>query len=139
MITLLAALASPIAGVGAEDAPACLVGAYRLADGSIVDIAPSDGDTLRWRRFDGTTDGLRRTGGAGWSSSFGWTGRADGKKVSLSDCDSGATDFDGEHGRRLTFDTMDTKFESHGTSLEGRLVMPKGKKKGPHRHSRAWR
>ncbi|MEO7027229.1 MAG: hypothetical protein ABI056_06710 [Caulobacteraceae bacterium] len=33
--------------------PDCHVGAYRLGDGRAVDIAPSEGDTLRWRLFTG--------------------------------------------------------------------------------------
>src|SRR6266568_3086574 len=46
----------------------CYLGAYRFADGSVVDIARSEGDTLRWRKFDGTEtvfegrDGIKLAG-----------------------------------------------------------------------------
>jgi hypothetical protein len=39
----------------------CHVGIYRMSDGRAVDIAPTDGDTLRWRSFDGSTGLLTRT------------------------------------------------------------------------------
>jgi hypothetical protein len=38
----------------------CYVGTYRFADGSVIDIARSEGDTLRWRKFDGTTGALHK-------------------------------------------------------------------------------
>ena len=33
----------------------CHTGSYRLSDGQAFDIAPSDGDALRWRAFTGET------------------------------------------------------------------------------------
>ena len=38
----------------------CHVGAYRLADSSVIDVAPYEDGTLRWRNFDGTSGGLLR-------------------------------------------------------------------------------
>ena len=38
----------------------CHIGAYRFADGGVVDVAPSQGATMRWRMFDGTTGQLTR-------------------------------------------------------------------------------
>jgi hypothetical protein len=35
----------------AED---CQTGTYRFLDGQIIDVAQSEGRTLRWRKFDGT-------------------------------------------------------------------------------------
>ena len=29
----------------------CPIGSYRLSDGQTLDIAPADGDRLRWRTF----------------------------------------------------------------------------------------
>jgi hypothetical protein len=110
----------------------CHVGAYRLADASIVDIAPSEGDTLRWRRFDGTTGSLRedQDGHQGqdnsWTSTFGWTGRPDGKVVRFSACDKGEIHFDGQAGRRIEFDVTETTFHGRDVDLAGRLVLPKG-------------
>ena len=55
--TLVAALCisfvAPVAR--ASQAIDCHVGTYRLSDGEMLDIAPSDNNALRWRRFDGTT------------------------------------------------------------------------------------
>ena len=104
----------------------CHIGTYRLSDGGNVDIAPSDGHTLRWRRFDGTTGALTEKGGGRWTSSYGWTGRPDGKAVQLSECGAGRINFDGVEGRRVRFDVTDTTFTSHGATLAGRLILPKG-------------
>jgi hypothetical protein len=108
----------------ADAAPNCHIGAYRLDDGSVVDIAPSDKDTLRWRRFDGTTGALTNKGGDTWTSTYGWTGRPDGHTVTFGDCESLA--FDDHKGARIAFDVIDTTFTSHDTKLVGRLVLPKG-------------
>ena len=104
----------------------CHVGAYRLSDGGFVDIAPSEGNTLRWRRFDGTTGALTEKTGGVWTSSYGWTARSDGKSARFSACDPGRIKFDGMEGRRLTFDVTDTTFTSHNAALAGRLILPKG-------------
>ena len=117
-------LLAPCAGAETVN---CHVGTYRLSDGGIVDIAPSVGESLRWRRFDGTSGGLTEKGDGLWSSTLGWTGRSDDKIVRLSECAARGITFDGAEGRRLTFDLTDTTFTSHGTTLVGRLVLPKGK------------
>jgi pimeloyl-ACP methyl ester carboxylesterase len=104
----------------------CHIGTYRLSDGGIVDIAPSEGNTLRWRRFDGTTGALTEKGGGLWTSSYGWTGRPDGKSAHLSACGAGRINFDGGEGRRVRFNVTDTTFTSHGATLAGRLILPKG-------------
>jgi hypothetical protein len=117
-------LAAPVARAAAT--LDCHVGSYRMSDGETVDIAPSDDDTLRWRRFDGTTGALTKKPGGAWTSSYGWTGRPDGKSVRFSACEAGRISFDGAQGRRIKFDVTDTSFTSHGTSLVGRLVLPQG-------------
>ena len=96
----------------------CHVGAYRLADRSVVDVAPSNADTLRWRRVDG-------------ASTYGWTGRPDGVRVTFSDCADGRISFAGASGRRIPFDVTDVRFASRGTELAGRLVLPKGSGRVP--------
>jgi hypothetical protein len=119
-----ASLLLPLAAHSEPSAGACHVGAYRLADGSFVDIAPSQGDTLRWRRFDGTTGALHRQQDGSWSSTFGWTERPDGKQVVFGDCGDDKIRFDGRAGQRIPFDVSDMTFQSHGVTLAGRLVMP---------------
>jgi uncharacterized protein len=109
----------------------CHVGAYRLADGSTIDVAPSAGDTLRWRRFTGEVGQLHPNKDGTWTSTYGWTDRPDGKAISFSDCAGGEIVFGAEHGKRIPFDVTDTAFESHGVKLVGRLVMPKGDRKVP--------
>ena len=126
----LSAIALP-ALAGIAEAADCRVGVYRMTDGGIVDIAPTDGDTLRWRNFDGTTGLLTRTGGDSWTSSLGWTGRPDGKTVQFSECALGRINFDGHAGRRVDLDVRESTFVSHGTTLSGRLLLPKGTARVP--------
>lgn len=109
----------------------CHVGSYRLADGRAVDIAPSEGDTLRWRLFTGETGQLHKRPGGAWVSTYGWTGRPDGKMVAFADCAAGTITFGQESGRRIAYDVTDTTFDSDGVGLVGRLVMPKGEGKVP--------
>jgi uncharacterized protein len=118
------------ADVRASEASNCHIGSYRLSDGRLVDIAPTD-DGLRWRLFDGTTGALQKTARGTWQSKYGWTGRPDGKTISFSDCESARIDFDGTGGRRIAFDVVDTTFRGVGVALAGRLVMPAGRDKVP--------
>ena len=109
----------------------CHVGTYRLADGAVVDIAPSESDTLRWRMLTGEIGELHMQMNGMWTSTYGWTGRPDGKTVSFSDCDQGKIAFGKESGRRIPFIAGDTTFESGGVKLVGRLIMPPGNGKVP--------
>lgn len=111
----------------AADTADCHVSSYRLSNGSFVDIAPSTGKTLRWRRFDGTTGALHKVADKRWTSTLGWTGKPDGKRVIFTDCAKGDIRFDGMAGHRIPLDATDVRFESHGVKLAGRLVLPEGK------------
>lgn len=105
----------------------CHIGAYRLADGTLVDIGATDRATdLRWRRVDGTTGLLKPHPDGTWTSMLGWTGRPDGKNVRFSDCRDGQITFAGMVGKRLAFDITNTRFQGAGVTLAGRLVLPKG-------------
>ncbi len=117
--------------VRAGDAPDCHIGSYRLADGNLVDIAPSDDDTLRWRQFDGATGALHQGVNGVWQSTYGWTDRADGIAVSFSACSKGQISFGGVSGQRIALGVEEATFKSHGTALAGRLVMPPGKDQVP--------
>ena len=97
-----------------------------MSGGTTVDIAHAGGDTLRWRRFDGSTGLLTRAADGTWTSTAGWTGRRDGKSVRFTECADGHITFDGQAGRRLDLDVADTTFTSHGVTLVGRLLLPKG-------------
>ena len=125
-IALFAAVAT--AALAHED---CHVGSYRLDNGVVVDIAPSDGDLMRWRQFDGTTGALHKIGGDDWRSTSGWSERDDGVRVSFPDCAGGRVVFNGVRGSRIAFEAHDTSFVSHGTRLVGRLVLPAGQDKVP--------
>ena len=109
----------------------CHIGSYRLSDGEAIDIAPSDGDTLRWRSFSGETGQLHQNNDGSWTSTFGWTDKPDGRTVSFSDCTKGEITFGRQTGKSIAFDVRDTTFESSGVKLVGRLVMPKGGAKVP--------
>jgi len=104
----------------------CHSGSYRLSDGEVVDIAPADGATLRWRRFDGTTGSLTKAARGTWRSTYGWTGRPDGKSVRLFACGVDRIEFGGIPGRRVPFAITQTTFASHGVTLVGRLILPLG-------------
>ena len=104
----------------------CQIGTYRFSDGEIVDIARSEGDTLRWRKFDGTTGVLHKKGDGSWTSTLGWTDHPDGHTASFTHCAAGELEFDGKKADRIPFDTTDTMFEGRGgIKLAGRLVLPK--------------
>jgi uncharacterized protein len=130
-LLLVCALSAATSIVSARDALDCHVGSYRLADGNLLDIAPSEGDTLRWRQFDGTTGALHKSADGSWKSTYGWTDRADGKTVSFSACSAGQISFGGVAGRRIELDVKEAGFKSHGTALAGRLVMPPGAERVP--------
>src|SRR4029077_2950277 len=117
--------------VRAGDMLDCHIGSYRLADGNLVDIAPSDDDTLRWRQFDGATGALHKSANGIWKSTYGWTDRADGITVSFSACSAGQISFGGVSGQRIALDVKEATFKSRGTVLVGRLVMPKGEEQVP--------
>ena len=116
---------------GAASAQECHVGSYRLRDGRIIDISPSDGDALRWTLWSGETGKLHPQPGGTWTSTFGWTDRPDGKTISLSDCNAGEIVFDTRPGQRIVFDVIDTVFHTNGVKLVGRLLLPKGNEKVP--------
>jgi uncharacterized protein len=124
-------IAAPLA---AQPTANCGVGTYRLGDGSIVDVAPSNGPQLRWRRTDGTTGVLSppRDGSAGslWTSTLGWTGRPDGLRISF-DCAARRVNFDGMAGIPVDLGVRDVRFQVQGATLAGRLIMPPGAGKVP--------
>jgi dienelactone hydrolase len=110
----------------------CHVGTYRLDDGAIVAISPlREPAQLRWRRDDGRTGRLKRGADGAWTSTLGWTDRADGVEVGLGDCGGQRIAFEGQRGTRLAFDVTDTTFEGHGVTLRGRLVLPAGAASAP--------
>jgi len=105
----------------------CQIGAYRFANGEIVDIAQSQNDTFRWRKFDGKTGTLHKKEDGSWRSTLGWTERPDGHTASFSRCATGEIEFDGKKAYRIPLDVTDTVFERDGgIKLAGRLVLPKG-------------
>ena len=116
---------------GAEVAKSCPVGVYRFNDGRTVDVASTDDNTLRWLMFTGERGELHPRSDGAWTSTYGWTSRSDGKKVSFSKCETGEITVDHERGRRIDFDVRDISFQSNGVSLVGRLVLPKGAGKVP--------
>jgi uncharacterized protein len=115
----------------ADAAKDCHIGSYRLSDGRTLDVAPSDNGTLHWMTFTGERGGLEPRKDGTWESSYGWTGRPDGKTVSFSSCSEGRILFGNVPGKRIAFDVRNTTFQSNGVKLAGRLVLPKGSQKVP--------
>lgn len=110
---------------------ACSVGIYRLSDGRLFDIAPSEGRDLRWRLGDGRTGRIRTDRGG--LSTLGWTDDADGTTVKLPKCGSTTRqvafrDRDGSEvsGSSIPLVYAETEFRSRGVKLTGRLVLPPG-------------
>lgn len=120
-----------LAAAPAVAAPDCHIGAYRLADGQVVDIAPSEPGALRWRRDDGATGSIIRGADSGWTSHYGWTGRPDGLAVRFGDCASGTLRFGLQDGRRIPLRATETTFDAGDVKLVGRLVLPPGAGKVP--------
>ena len=104
----------------------CHVGLYALADHSLVDIGQSVGSSLRWRRLDGRTGAFATEGPEAGLSQLGWTGQPDGHRITLADCATNEIGWDGQRGQRVPLELKETRFDSAGTSLAGRLVLPAG-------------
>ncbi|MDO9368678.1 MAG: alpha/beta hydrolase [Sphingopyxis sp.] len=123
----LAALGFALSAAATETTvePDCRVGAYRLQDGDVIDIATSTVGALRWRNLDGTSGKLIETGGV-WASSAGWTDQDDGLQVRFGDCASGTMQFGERAAGRIPLETRETSFNSHDTRLVGRLILPPG-------------
>jgi pimeloyl-ACP methyl ester carboxylesterase len=123
--TLLGAV--NLGAAAAEDPQAdCHVGTYHFANGPDVDIGKGGDGKLRWRRQDGTTGQLTRTGDGSWTSTRGWTGKPDGVRITFPACGSDGIGFNGMSGTRVAFDVIETRFAVEDAKLAGRLVMPKG-------------
>ncbi len=123
VVSVGAALAGRVEA-GTNDS--CQKGTYRFSDGEIVDIARSEGETFRWRKFDGTTGVLHKKDDGSWTSTLGWTDRPDGHTASFTRCATGEIEFDGKNAHRIPFDVTVTVFEGRGgVKLAGRLVLPK--------------
>src|SRR3569832_2262415 len=127
MRTVLAAVAAVLVSASAAwAADDCHVGAYRFANGDVVDIGQADEGTLRWKMFDGAV-GTLHPKDCGWTSTFGWTGRPDGHHDVLADCARSELTFDGKTAQRIAIDVSDTPFAGlDGEKLRGLLVLPKG-------------
>jgi pimeloyl-ACP methyl ester carboxylesterase len=126
---LLVALKSAAAAESA--ASPCEVGSYALADGTKLDIAPSEPGKLRWRFLDGRSGALTSKGKGRWASTLGWTDKPDGHEVTFSDCKRGEIRFDKVAGRRETLIQIDTRFQGAGVELAGRLTLPPGQARVP--------
>ena len=124
-------LLAAVAPLAARAADSCQVGLYRLTDGQIVDIAPSEADTLRWRKLDGETGALKQATPGHWQSTQGWTGRPDGISVTFDACPSKRVQFAGQSGQRMPLQSVDASFTSHGVRLVGRLLLPPGHARVP--------
>jgi pimeloyl-ACP methyl ester carboxylesterase len=128
---VIALFAGGVAHAADTSVDNCHVGAYRLTDGSVLDVGPDDGAHLRWRREDGNTGLLTSHADGIWTSTLGWTDRSDGIEVTFSDCAKGRIDFNGTQGDRIAFDVTGTRFQGAGVTLAGRLVLPRGNGRVP--------
>src|SRR5688500_564974 len=108
----------------------CRVGVYRTTRGEVIDIAPSGGKTLRWRKFDGATGALSEEADGAWTSHAGWTGKPDGIVVRF-DCERGALHFGATRAERVPLSVTESRFAAGDVTLAGRLLLPPGTRKTP--------
>jgi len=122
-------------GCGGDEPPPellCHAGAYRLDDGELLALTPSDGDTLRYRLFSGPSGRLYPDGPGRFVSGDGWSVREPVTLVvTLADCGDGRITLDrlqGEPvaGHRLPLREREVVFEGRGVKLHGKLVLPEG-------------
>lgn len=111
-----------------DPAFACHVGVYRLADGTLVDVAPVDGAGGRWRLLDGRTGRVRQDAAGAWTGTEGWTERPSPIQAAFGDCSQAdRMSFDGREARRVALTAIDVAFTGEdGTPLAGRLILPPG-------------
>ena len=107
---------------------ACHAGAYRDATGRLVTLTPSDGG-LRYRLESGR---LTRQPDGRWAGTLGWTDEGPSiAEARIGKCGAATFEF-GLPGEpmvgvtRQEFRIRETRFESRGVKLAGRLVMPPG-------------
>ena len=109
----------------------CHAGAYRDGNGRLLTLTPSD-DGLRYRLESGESGRLTRQPDGRWSATRGWSDDGPPAAVArIGGCDEATIEF-GLTGETLVpatreaFRIRETKFESRGVKLAGRLVMPPG-------------
>jgi len=124
-----------VGGCGGDEPPQellCQAGAYRLDDGELLALTPSDGDTLRYRLFSGRSGRLHPDGAGRFVSGDGWSVREPVTLVvTLANCGEGRITLDPLHGepvvgRRLPLRESEVAFEGRGVRLHGKLVLPEG-------------
>lgn len=111
-----------------DPAFACHVGLYRLADGTLVDVAPVSGPGGRWRLVDGRTGRMNQDASGAWTGTEGWTERPSPIQAAFGDCaQADRMTFDGREARRVALPSTDVAFVGdQGTRLAGRLILPPG-------------
>lgn len=111
-----------------DPAFACHVGVYRLADGTLIDVAPVDGPGGRWRLIDGRTARMRQDASGAWTGTEGWTERPSPIQAAFGDCaQADRMSFDGREARRVDLPSTDVSFiGAEGSRLAGRLILPPG-------------
>lgn len=115
---------APLAQELSLGSPLCHVGAYRLDDGRIIDVGPSE-PGLRWRSFEGETGKLVQVENS-WRHTRGWTEDADLRSVRFATCQESSITFNGVRGERVRLQVQETVFTSSGEQLHGRLILPPG-------------
>lgn len=107
---------------------ACHVGLYRLADGMLIDVAPSNGKGGRWRLIDGRTGHVSQDAAGAWSGTEGWSEKPAALSASFGPCEEGdRMTFDGREARRVDLPATEVGFVgAEGIRLAGRLILPPG-------------
>ena len=129
-VSLAGAAVAQIGNEPAKPDPAfvCHVGLYRLADGTLIDVAPVDGPGGRWRLIDGRTGRVQPDGAGGWTGSQGWAERPSPLSAAFGDCaQADRSRAAGGPAPRVDLPPTEVAFTgADGTRLAGRLILPPG-------------
>lgn len=114
----------------ANDAP-CQAGAWRQEGAGVVVLVPTAGNQpqLRWLLMDGSTGTLTPDALGRWRGNAGWTEQPHPTEWRFNGCDTGQAD--GHPVTKLALDMHETRFQSRGVELAGRLVLPPGVERVP--------
>ena len=127
------AILFPAMAIAGDDPPpeqACHFGAYRLPDGALLTLAPSDSPNLRYRMRDGTAGKLYPTPDGGYEGGDGWSVRTPvTTRARFGPCGAGHFSWrrgDGSavEARRVPLPVEPITFTSGTTRLYGELVLP---------------
>lgn len=126
----IACLATPLStqsalAQGSDYDASCFDGAYRLSDGSVLEVRAVGEDRAYLHHWSGTATKMMRGDGK-WSAFRGYGDIPSDLSVVIGVCSEGLESYEGLAATRLDLPTVESHFFSQGTKLTGRLTLPEG-------------